>query len=68
VKILPVIVFRGLVPVFKKPTVNQKFFRKPPVILKIVPKADHECTVHRINLTNEIEGQPEQKYDADYVL
>jgi hypothetical protein len=41
--------FNGLVPASTKPPVNQKFSRKPPVILKIVPKAGHKCTQEKIN-------------------
>jgi hypothetical protein len=48
VKILPVILFRVLV----------LAFRKPPVILKIVPKVA-AMNVHRRNSTNESEGKPE---------
>jgi hypothetical protein len=36
-------------------------FEKPPVILKIIPKADHECALEKS--TNESEGKPEQKFD-----
>jgi hypothetical protein len=39
-------------------------FRKLPVILKIVPKAGHECTLEKIN--HESKGKPEQKFDAGF--
>jgi hypothetical protein len=34
---------------FQKPPVTQKLFRKPPVILKIVLKAGHECALEKFN-------------------
>jgi hypothetical protein len=34
------------------------------VILKIVPKADYECTLEK--LTNENKGKPKQKFDAAF--
>jgi hypothetical protein len=43
-KILPVTLFRELVPAFRYPRVILKVDRKPPVILEIFPKAGHERT------------------------
>ncbi len=41
-----------------------KLFRKPPTILKIVPTAGYECTVHWRKSTNETEEKPEQNFDT----
>jgi hypothetical protein len=38
--------------------------RKRTVILKSIPKAGHECTLEKS--TNESEGKPEHKFDADF--
>ncbi len=34
------------------------------MILKIFPKAGHECTLEKVN--NDDEGKPEQKFDAAF--
>ncbi len=37
--------FRRLAMAFRLPTIPQKFLRKPPVILKIVPKVAYEMFI-----------------------
>jgi hypothetical protein len=37
--------FKRLATAFRLPTTTQKFLRKPPVILKIVPKAAYEMFI-----------------------
>ncbi len=59
VKILAGTIFRKLVPAFWEASVTLKLFRKPPVILKIVPKVIHEC-----KSTDEREGKPKQNFDV----
>jgi hypothetical protein len=46
-KILPVTLFRGLVPTFRKPPVTLKDVPKAArdSVNKIFPKAGHECTL-----------------------
>ncbi len=44
---------------------SKKLFRKPPVMLKIVPV--HAMNVHWRKSTNESEGKPEQKFDVTFV-
>jgi hypothetical protein len=48
VKILPVNLFRKLVPAFQEPPVTLKVVPKAACDLKIVPKADHECTLEKM--------------------
>ncbi len=69
--ILPVTLFRGLFQLSgsQPPATLKGVFRKPPVILKIVPKAGHACTYHgtgRKSTMTKSEGKPEQKFKVAF--
>jgi hypothetical protein len=40
----------------------RKLFRKPPVLLKIVSEADHECTLDKSNRPKRAKRKPDQKF------